>query len=368
MEYENFWIWFTRIPGIGNRKQKKLLDVFGTPENVWKAEHQDLSQYSNLSPKDISAIIQSKDFSKIQKWIEELIQKNIQFYSIEHPQYPDLLKKIYDPPYGIYVKGKNFGIVQPTVGVVGARHCSEYGKQMAFHMGKELASMGISIISGMARGVDSAAHQGALAGGGHTLAILGNGVDICYPEGNKRLYMEIMDKGALLSEFPPGTMPKPGFFPLRNRIISGLSQGLLVVEAAKRSGSLITADQALEQGRDVYAIPGNITSSLSAGTNYLIQQGAKLVMKAEDILEDLCLENPFFAPQKEKNSKSTPKEPLEKEEKIVYDCLSLEPVSIDQICEKTGYSPGMLQHILLILELKDRIKKLSNQWFVRKDN
>ncbi len=368
MKDERLWMWFTRIPRIGIAKQRYLLEIFKTPERIWNSSEEELRSCSRLSQRDITSIIQSKNPNKIQKWLEELKNKNIQFYSMDHPCYPTLLKKIYDPPYVIYAKGKKSLIEETTISIVGARRCSEYGRQMAFYMGKELGSRGITVVSGMARGVDSASHKGTLAGKGRTVAVLGSGVDICYPAENKKLYEEIIEQGVVLSEFPPGTMPKPAFFPMRNRIISGLSQGILIVEAAHRSGSLITADQALEQGRDVYAIPGNITSSLSQGTNHLIQQGAKLVMKVEDILEDIDTQLFDFTESKKEVFEKDQGSPLEKEEKIVYDCLSLDPISIDQLCQKTGHSPGMLQHILLVLELKGRVKKVSSQWFVRNEN
>ncbi|NMA84361.1 MAG: DNA-protecting protein DprA [Epulopiscium sp.] len=362
---EEFWLWFTRIPGIGLNKQKHLLDIFKTPESIWYSTEQELSENTQLTRKDISNIMQAKDESLLNRQIEELRRKNIQFYSIHHSSYPNLLKQIYDPPHVIYVKGKQFHHGAPTIGIVGARRCSQYGHQTALKMAKELGREGISVISGLARGIDAAAHQGALNGDGHTMAILGNGVDICYPQENRKLYREIIENGALISEFPPGTAPRPGFFPLRNRIISGLSEAILVIEAARRSGSFITADQALEQGREVYAIPGNITSSLSEGTNRLIQQGAKLVMQVEDILEDLDIQNTDNLDIKNSKKDILEEDALEKEEKIVYDCLSLEPISIDQLCQKTTYDAGRVQHILLILELKGKLKKLSNQWFVK---
>ncbi|WP_273325110.1 DNA-processing protein DprA [Vallitalea guaymasensis] len=360
MEKEHYWLWLNNIKGIGLKKIKYLLNYFDEPKYIWEATDE-LSEVKGLREIDRKAIIQSRNKDKIIEYYNRIKKSNINFYSIDDDLYPDNLKNIYDYPYGIYVKG-DIKDASPIIAVVGARRCTEYGREVAKLFGRELAKMGIIIISGMARGIDTAAHKGALEGGGRTYAVLGSGVNICYPKENYKLMDDISHKGALISEFPVNQIPKPGNFPLRNRIISGISDGVLVIEAAGKSGSLITADQALEQGKDVYSIPGRITDKLSEGTNNLIKMGAKMVTNIDDILDEISVS---FTKEKQKNSENITLG-LAEIEKIVYSCLSLEPLFIDDIHIKSNIPIDELGLILTKLELKGVIKQLPNKYFIRK--
>ncbi|WP_058485145.1 DNA-processing protein DprA [Defluviitalea phaphyphila] len=360
-----YWIWITTIKGIRKNIIKKLLNYFKTPENIWEQNLEELKFRFKLSDKEISIFEKSKDLTLIEKWIKKLEQKNISYYPINHPNYPDILKNIPNPPLGIYVKGNTIPFKKRYLGIVGTRNCSEYGRRVASKLSKELSSKGIGIISGLAKGIDTVAHKSTLEVDGFTIAVLANGVDICYPKCNMELMKKIEEKGTIISEFPPGTRPIPGFFPLRNRIISGLSQGVIVIEAGEKSGALITADLALEQGKEVFAVPGNIFNKSSIGTNKLIQQGAKLVMNIDDILSEI-MDN-FYINQynKELQYKEKIINRLAKEENMVYDCISFEPSHIDILSSKTQYPMNKLQSILTLLELKGLIKQLPGKRFIR---
>ncbi|MCT4688215.1 DNA-processing protein DprA [Vallitalea sp.] len=360
MEKEHYWLWLNNIKGIGLKKIKYLLNYFDEPKYIWEATDE-LNEVKGLREIDRKAIIQSRNKEKIIEYYNRIKKSNINFYSIDDDLYPEKLKNIYDYPYGIYVKG-DIKDDSPILAIVGARRCTEYGREVAKLFGRELAKMGIIIISGMARGIDTAAHKGALEGGGKTYAVLGSGVNICYPKENYKLMDDICHKGALISEFPVNQIPKPGNFPLRNRIISGISDGVLVIEAAGKSGSLITADQALDQGKDVYSIPGRITDKLSEGTNNLIKMGAKLVTNIDDILDEISV---IFTKEKQKNSENITLG-LAEIEKIVYSCLSLEPLFIDDIHIKSNIPIDELGLILTKLELKGVIKQLPNKYFIKK--
>lgn len=361
MEREQYWLWITNIKGIGRKKINYLLESFEHPKYVWEATDGELKGVKGLKTVDREVLIQSRDEGKIESLWRKMISSDIKFYSIENSKYPNVLKNIYDPPFGIYVKGNLLENETPSIAIVGSRKCSEYGRTIAEYFGKELAKMGIIIISGLARGIDTAAHRGALKANGKTYAVLGCGVNVCYPKENFNLMKEIMSSGAIISELPINATPIAGNFPMRNRIISGLSDGVLVVEAARKSGSLITSDLALDQGKDVFAIPGRITDKLSEGTNDLIKIGAKFVTKIDDILEDIFNN---YCVEKVNNSENN-KISLAENEKIVYSCLSLEPLFIDEIHSKTRLPINDLAYILIKLEYKGVIKQLPNKYYIK---
>lgn len=279
---------------------------------------------------------------------------------IDDRDYPVSLKEISSTPKKIYCIGELPKKELLSVAIVGARQCSQYGKSMARELGATLAACHVQIISGMARGIDAAAQKGALEGGGRTFAVLGSGVDVCYPKEHLSLYERIQNQGGILSEQPPGMQPLPQFFPARNRIISGLADVVVVIEAKKKSGSLITADLALEQGKDVYALPGPVNSNLSMGCNRLIKQGAGVIVSVEDFLEELHLS----VSKKTGNVKEN-KFLLESEENLVYTCLDLYPKSIEQISDETGTSVSGLTGILMGLELKGYIQEISKNYYVK---
>ena len=258
--------------------------------------------------------------------------------------FPEALRQVPGPPRCLYVIGRLPDMRRPRVAVVGARACSDYGKAMARTIGRTLARAKVQVVSGMAYGVDSLAQEGALAEGGETFAVLGCGVDVCYPRSSQELYRRILSSGGVISEFPPGTEPATWTFPTRNRLISGLADAVIVVEARIRSGSLITAEHALAQGRDIYAVPGRITDPLSAGTNRLIRDGAHPLVSMEDLLKDLSL-RPAFQTQNRELSKFS----LEKEETMVYSVLDCVPKDLEQLLERTGLELPALMRILLRL-------------------
>lgn len=282
--------WLYNIPGMGRKTIQYLLSEKETPEAVYHAKEQELEGLLSVLPgkqKLIQRIVEAKQNWNIDKAYAELAKRGIHFVCLGSALYPKRLVRIPDAPYGLYFQGRLPAEEVPTVAIIGARGCSEYGRRMAQHFGSILAMAGIQVISGMARGIDGLSQNAALHAGGYSLGVLGCGVDICYPEENRELYEMLCEQGGVCSEYSPGTAPRNSLFPPRNRIISGLSDAVLVIEAKNRSGTLITVDMALEQGREVYALPGRITDALSEGCNRLLQQGANVVVSAEDMIRSL---------------------------------------------------------------------------------
>lgn len=296
---------------------------------------------------------------------------NTRIISINDAEYPAGLKNIFDPPREIFVRGNILAEDDNAVAIVGTRTPTHYGLKQCEKLSYDLAIRGITIVSGMARGIDSAAHRGAIKAGGRTIAVLGSGFNYIYPPENKRLSEEIANSSAVISEFPPDTRPYKNNFPKRNRIISGMSKGVLVIEAAVRSGSLITANFALEEGREVFALPGRVDSEKSVGTNQLIKEGAKLVESFEDILEELkrvikireITENPARQPRRQEPSGAALS--IGPDEKAVFDILNDEPMPIDEISQNLKLSPADISKILLGLELKRLVKVLPGNNFIK---
>ncbi|MCR5756588.1 MAG: DNA-processing protein DprA [Selenomonas sp.] len=336
-----------RCPGIGNRYLCQLLDSLGSAGAIWQADEEELAAAQVLSPRLAGRLA---GFCRQQETVPEEIQracekKQIHVVSIMEGNYPEVLREIYAPPVILYYAGR----LEPKarrVAMVGARRFSGYGQAAALEFGENLAAAGLTVVSGAARGIDTYSHMGALKRG-RTVAVLGCGVDIAYPSENRKLLYDIADSGgAVISEYEPGTRPLPGYFPARNRIISGLSEGTLVIEAAARSGSLITAEMALSAGRDVYAIPGSIYAPGCVGCNHLIQQGAKLVISPQDVLEEFHLALP--EPQHRSGLKLTA------EEKAVYQVLSFaHALTMDEIMMSLPEGEiANLSYLLLQMELK----------------
>lgn len=343
------------------------MTVFGSAENIYRASEKQIRQTTILKDKDIECISRSKKDTNIYKEYCALKKKNIRMITVEDPDYPKRLLHIYDRPFCLFVKGQLPGEDRPSVAVVGARSCSEYGRQTAFAIGKSMADAGISVISGLARGIDGAAHRGTLHGGGYTAGILACGVDICYPREHISLYAQMEEQGGLISEFLPKTPPLSGFFPLRNRIISGLSDVVIVVEAREKSGSLITADMALEQNKTVMAVPGRICDELSAGCNNLIKMGAEVFRTPRDVLEILQCEV-FLESRKGtldhtvQNKKN--RNLLAKSEEMLYSILSLTPKNVNALIEETGLEPSQIMECLVSLSLKGYAKEVSCGYYV----
>ena len=287
MDNEKYWIWLSRIEGLGCIRKKKLLDMFKTPEAIWNLKFEDIMSINGFGEKIANEILKKEYKANLNKYLDYMKKYNIHIISIYDKEYPNKLRNIYDVPVTLYVKGNVSILNEESIAIVGCRDCSNYGKEVARKISYDLASFNINIISGMAKGIDSYAHIGCLEKKGKTIAVLGSGLDRIYPKENEALYNKIISSGgAIVSEYVIGTKIDKINFPARNRIISGLSDGVVVVEAKQKSGTLITVDFALEQGKNVFVVPGNITSKNSEGTNDLIKQGAKCITSAQDVLEE----------------------------------------------------------------------------------
>lgn len=361
---EYYMMWLSRIPSIGVRKALLLLEHFGTAEAIWKACLSELKEAKGVGSFCCQAVQNAKDEAQLEQWIKELEQKRIRFVSIKDREYPFLLKEIYDPPVGFYMRGFLPDDNIDKVSIVGARKCSRYGASVAYKLAGDLAKANIVIVSGMATGIDGIAHKGALDNGGQTIAVLGTGVDICYPLEHRELMERIIQNGCVISEYPPQTQVHSKNFPKRNRIISGLSPMTIVVEAGKRSGTLITADQALDNGREVYVVPGNVTSALSEGTNNLIKQGCPIITEYEDVL--IALGIAFTENEKQVFQKNM-SENMEKEEKEVYDCIGQEVIDAETISRKLKRNIQEVQYSLTLLEIMGRIRKLPQSGYIREN-
>lgn len=372
------WVALNMIRGIGPRTANQLLEEFGAPAQIFAASRLALEKFG-LKPNTIQELHDSSMLEKANAEIERLEALHARVITLEDDDYPALLREIHDPPIALYVRGDlPRAYAQPCLAVVGSRRCSTYGVNTAQMLARDLAANGLTIVSGMARGIDAAAHRGALEtaeAGSQTIAIVGTGLETTYPKEHKGLEAEIMASGAVLSEFPLGTPPLPQNFPYRNRILSGLCFGVLVVEAAEHSGSLITARLAYEQGREVFAVPGNITSQTSFGPNYLIKDGAKLVQQWRDVVEELPLEikEKILGVQRVTDNKESNVQPLfpavefSETERQLWEILSPDiPAHIDQLLLSSGLSSAELMNALLSLEMKDRIRELPGKSFIKR--
>lgn len=338
------WHWFLGIP-ISYIGQRKLLKHFGSPEKVMEASEKQITQIIGKTQQGVEYLENSRNKDWRKAYLE-LTERGISLTIKEETGYPAALLPLVDAPFGLYHIGE-LPKDEICVGIVGARNCSRYGLEMAAALGRELADAGAAVVSGMARGVDGAGQWAALGRGGRSFAVLGSGVDVCYPGENRALYDRLKRQGGVISEFPPGSAPHAWHFPVRNRIISGLSRVLVVVEARERSGSLITAELALEQGKDIYAVPGRVTDALSRGCNGLIRSGAGIVISPATFLEELDM---FYSKGKKKSKKSAIR--LAEKENMVYSCLDLTPKSAEAISNETGLSMAEVMELLVSLQLK----------------
>ena len=318
-----------------------------------------------LDEKDVGKITQSRRQWDVQERWGKLQEEGIGFVCVEDARYPQKLRRISATPYALYYIGRLPEETRKSVAIVGARTRSAYGSQITGKLARALAQNRMDIISGMAKGIDGTGQRAALNAGGKSYAVLGSGVDVCYPRDHIGLYMDIIEHGGgILSEFPPGTPPLAMNFPMRNRIISGLSDAVLVMEARIRSGSLITADMALEQGKDVYALPGPLDSPLSAGCNHLIQQGAGILLNPENLLEEWGIETNVLCRNTEiKNEKN--KKVLESTDDLVYSCVGLYPKNVDQIAQESRVEIRKLMSILVTLELQGYIREITKNYYIR---
>lgn len=354
-----FWLaWQCLIPGSA-RRINNLAAHFGSPQAAWTASAKSLTGLDKLNYETASDLVARRSGFDPAAELDRLQNSGISYITREDPNYPARLKNIFDPPPGLFYRGKLPGQDRPAVALVGSRRPTVYGLAVAENLGRQMALAGVTVVSGMARGIDTAAHRGALQENGSTVAVLGCGVDVVYPPEHKQLMEQIISCGAVVSEFPPGTNPNAWHFPVRNRIISGLALAVVVVEAAERSGALITADVALEQGRDVLAVPGNITSPMSKGPNKLIKQGARMVEGPEDILEELGLGALFS--RRDAQGEGFPG--LTGDELALIKLLTVDALSLDQLIERSGLAVARVMASLTFLELKGQVRQMPGKLY-----
>ncbi len=340
------------IPDVGSACLRRLLDAFGDLERIWRAAPEALLRVRGIGPVLAQRLTEGiRNEAALAQELSRASRAGVRIVTPADPEYPEPLRTIPDPPLALYIRGSLVAADAQAVAVVGSRYASPYGLQAAEQISETLAQRGVTVVSGLARGIDAAAHRGALAAGGRTLAVLGSGFGYLYPAEHEPLAAQVAEHGAVLSEYPMEMRPLPHNFPRRNRIISGLSLGVVVVEAAARSGALITADCALEQGREVFALPGPVTASTSHGTHRLIQQGAKLVTSVEDILEEL--------------GPSAGTRELPGAARRVSACLRREPRDLEAIAEESGLALPDVSSSLLQLELSRLARQLPGKHFVR---
>lgn len=364
MNKDFYWYWLNNISGVGRVTIRKLLEEFETPENIYFSSEKDvftLLQRENQK-KNFSL---SKDEDRIQKEMKKLEEKKITFVNPDSACYPKRLKTIPDPPYGLYLKGNFPSEKDKSVAIIGARNGTRYGREMARYFGRELSKCGISVVSGLARGIDGMAHAGALEGNGFTLGVLGGGIDRVYPEENYKLFMQMEECGGIVSESNIGVPPASGLFPQRNRLIAGFSDGILVIEAMEKSGTFITVDQGLEQGKEIFALPGRILDCKSMGRNNLIKFGAHMVTEVSDILEILQLDSKNVEKKIELESLNDTihKKSLAPLEKIVYSCLRIEPQYLDDIIIEVKLAPQDVCMILNKLVLLGFVAETSRNYY-----
>ncbi len=351
-----------QIAGVGWHTMARMIENGWMPGEAIQPSLLDTLKQFGVPDKVVERIRTKFNLSFIQEVKQECEERKITTITYFDPMYPSLLKEVPQPPWILYVKGDPGLLQTPCFAIVGARRPSMYGLRMTRKFASALAVQGLTIVSGMAYGIDAEAHQSVLDAEGKTIAVLASGVDVVYPKRHRTLYHHLIQHGTVISESAPGTPPNPGLFPLRNRIISGLSQGTLVVEATEKSGSLITANYSVEQNREVFAIPGPIDSPLSAGTLHLIQEGAKCVKKIDDILEEIPPLTSAPIPQQKMETS------LNNEEKRLLSYIGDEPIQIAILIEKlsTTFSIGQIHQLLLSLELKQAITQLAGQRYVRR--
>ena len=362
---KEYWVGLSLVAGIGPIKIKKLLEQFGSPEKVWSLSKEEMAAVPYIGAKIAGEFQRVKDETDLKKFLDECAAVEIHVLCPEDSEFPANLLNIYDPPPVIYYRG---GLKQEdlySIAIVGSRNMTAYGKRVTRMLATELAEKGFTIVSGMALGVDGVAHEAAIAAQGRTIAVLGSGVDVVYPPEHRKLYAEIIKSGAVLSTYPPGTRPEKGHFPARNRIISGLSLGTVVVEAGVKSGALITADLALEQNRDVFAIPGSIFSPQSAGCNALIAKGAKAVMRTKDILDELDGLHWLEVQQTNSNGVTSGVKAPEltaTQTKVVH-ILAAGEMSLDDLLNELNLGVAELNTLLFELELAGVVTQLPGLKF-----
>jgi DNA processing protein len=355
------WIALSRVPGLGCVNFKKLVEYFADPTDAFSASTEALAKIPGLDSNVIDRLRHFSTWAEIEAEVSRAENATIKIVPFTDATYPTRLRLIADPPPFLYVKGEICKQDERAVAVVGSRSASDYGRRVARDLCRGLASLGFTVVSGMARGIDGAAHEAALNAGGRTIAVLGSGVDRAYPPEHDKLYQRISERGAVISEFPLGTGPVPFNFPVRNRLISGLSLGVVVVEATEKSGSLITASLALEQGREVFAVPGEAGASRSRGTHQLIRHGARLVETVNDIVEEIAPQLSVRVQEAQSPPRRVLPQHLADEFQNIFALFQERSLQIDEVIERSGCSPSRVSEILLELELLGYIKQLPGK-------
>ena len=361
------WLALKAVPGLGGILLKRLIERFEFPRAIFNADPAEWRKIEGLGPKAAELLRTYRpDDTAILRELDQVDELEIELIPLTHPRYPALLRVTEDPPLFLYLKGKLQREDERAIAIVGARRASGYGRGVTERLARDLAHRGFTVVSGMARGIDGWAHRAALEASGRTIGVLGCGMDISYPPEHRELQKAVESQGAVLSEFSLGTQPVPENFPRRNRIISGLSLGIVVVEASERSGSLITARLGLDQGREVFAVPGPVGSRTSIGTHALIKQGAKLVENVEDIVEELA-PVPGTVPERSKTDRPETfgKPALLPEEERIYKLLSAQPRHIDELTATAEFPAAKTAGVLLQLELKGTVRQLAGNLFIR---
>jgi len=363
------WLALTLTPGIAARLSARLLREYGSQEGVFRAPLTGIEACHVPAPA-AQAIFKKQLFWRAEKEVDALRKIGGRLVNWKEPEYPQALLQIYDPPVMLYVRGDPQILNSPSLSIVGTRRPTVYGTQMAERMGRDLAARGLTIVSGLARGIDAIAHQGATAVGGRAIGVLGTGIDVCYPKENKKLYEKVLERGAIVSEFPTGSHPAPENFPVRNRIIAGMPLGVIIVEGKQYSGSLITARLAMEFGREVFGVPGNVTQEVSFAPNLLIKQGAKLVTNAEDVIEELptpvraALVKAEAVEAEQRNLLLV--DGLSDVQRKLYELLSAEESrQIDDIVDTSGLNSSEVLATLFDLEMKGIVRQLPGKQFTK---
>ena len=361
------WLALVALPGVGCSLVHRLLEKFGSPAAVLSAGRT-VEQVQGIGPQLSAFFSSQRRIEQSLAWADQECDRacalDVHLLAFSDPRYPELLRTIHDPPALLYLRGNLDCLDKASVALVGARAATSYGKRVSFTLAGQLAGAGLVVTSGLALGIDGSAHAGCLEAGGLTTAVLGCGVDVVYPRSHADLYEKVLEKGLLVSEYPLATRPDGFRFPARNRIISGLSRGIIVVEAARHSGSLITASLALNQGREVFAVPGRVDSVKSEGTHYLLQQGAILVQSVDDVVRELAFGGLEISPGPVLTSGRAPDNLSEKEE-LLMSLIDVYPIDIDDLRVKSKLQPGTLQNLVLQLELKGLIRQLPGQQYER---
>lgn len=356
-DWKQYWVGFNLVKGIGPTRLRSLLDAFGDAQSAWLASRQDLEQHG-LHPKLIDNLFLVKHSARLDQAWEKIQKSEIQVLTWNDADYPRSLREIDQSPPVLYLLGEVNDLEHPAVAVVGTRRMTQYGRQATKELTTELSRRGISVVSGLARGVDAAAHQAAMDAGGRTLAVLGSGVDQIYPPEHRKMAERIRTNGAVISDYPPGTQPEAGNFPPRNRLISGLSRAVVIIEAGEKSGALITAAYAAEQGREVFAVPGSLYAPQSRGSNRLIQEGAHIYLNPQDLFELLNLDrvDDFKTARAVLPSDAT--------EARLFDLLGREPLHVDELRLQSGLPVEIVSSSLTMMELKGMVRQVGSMRYI----